>query len=51
MNPVRALQEDGQAVRLDFLSRGFRSRRDHTFAEKILSAMYNGFGQHIEPKA
>jgi 6-phosphogluconate dehydrogenase len=27
----------------------FRSRRDHTFAEKILSAMRKGFGGHIEP--
>jgi 6-phosphogluconate dehydrogenase len=29
----------------------FRSRQDHTFAEKILSAMRKGFGAHIEPKA
>jgi 6-phosphogluconate dehydrogenase len=29
----------------------FRSRRDHTFAEKILSAMRKGFGAHVEPKA
>jgi 6-phosphogluconate dehydrogenase len=28
----------------------FRSRRDHTFAEKILSAMRAGFGGHKEPK-
>ena len=28
----------------------FRSRRDHTFAEKILSAMREGFGGHVEPK-
>lgn len=27
----------------------FRSRQDHTFAEKILSAMRKGFGGHIEP--
>jgi 6-phosphogluconate dehydrogenase len=27
----------------------FRSRRDHTFAEKMLSAMRKGFGGHIEP--
>jgi 6-phosphogluconate dehydrogenase len=27
----------------------FRSRRDHTFAEKILSAMRAGFGGHREP--
>jgi 6-phosphogluconate dehydrogenase len=29
----------------------FRSRREHTFAEKILSAMRKGFGGHVEPKA
>ena len=29
----------------------FRSRQEHTFAEKILSAMRKGFGGHIEPKA
>jgi 6-phosphogluconate dehydrogenase len=29
----------------------FRSRRDHTFAEKVLSAMRKGFGGHLEPKA
>jgi len=29
----------------------FRSRRDHTFAEKILSAMRAGFGGHKEPHA
>jgi 6-phosphogluconate dehydrogenase len=28
----------------------FRSRRDHTFAEKILSAMREGFGGHKEPQ-
>jgi 6-phosphogluconate dehydrogenase len=28
----------------------FRSRREHTFAEKILSAMRKGFGAHVEPK-
>jgi 6-phosphogluconate dehydrogenase len=27
----------------------FRSRQDHTFAEKILSAMRKQFGGHIEP--
>ena len=27
----------------------FRSRQDHTFAEKIISAMRKGFGGHIEP--
>jgi len=29
----------------------FRSRQNHTFAEKILSAMRKGFGDHVEPKA
>ena len=29
----------------------FRSRKDHTFAEKILSAMRAGFGGHREPPA
>src|SRR4029453_11068817 len=28
----------------------FGSRKDHTFAEKILSAMRAGFGGHREPK-
>lgn len=28
----------------------FRSRQDHTFAEKLLSAMRQGFGGHVEPK-
>ncbi len=27
----------------------FRSRQDHTFAEKVLSAMRMGFGGHVEP--
>ena len=27
----------------------FRSRKEHTFAEKILSAMRAGFGGHREP--
>ncbi|MBV9860004.1 MAG: decarboxylating 6-phosphogluconate dehydrogenase [Alphaproteobacteria bacterium] len=29
----------------------FRSRQDHTYAEKILSAMRKEFGGHVEPKA
>jgi 6-phosphogluconate dehydrogenase len=29
----------------------FRSRREHTFAEKLLSAMRHGFGGHAEPAA
>ena len=27
----------------------FRSRQEHTFAEKVLSAMRNKFGGHVEP--
>jgi 6-phosphogluconate dehydrogenase len=44
-----------EAVPVDVLSAAlfarFRSRREHTFAEKILSAMRKGFGGHVEPKA
>ena len=44
-----------EAVPADVLSAAlyarFRSRREHTFAEKILSAMRKGFGAHLEPKA
>ena len=29
----------------------FRSRQEHTFAEKILSAMRKKFGGHLEPKS
>jgi len=29
----------------------FRSRQDHTFAEKMLSAMRNKFGGHVEQHA
>jgi 6-phosphogluconate dehydrogenase len=29
----------------------FRSREQHTFAEKVLSAMRAGFGGHVEPHA
>ena len=28
----------------------FRSRQEHTFAEKLLSAMRKKFGGHVEPK-
>lgn len=28
----------------------FRSRKSHTYAEKVLSAMRKGFGGHVEPK-
>jgi len=44
-----------EAVPADVLSAAlyarFRSRQDHTFAEKILSAMRKGFGGHVEPRA
>ena len=44
-----------EAVPADVLSAAlytrFRSRQQHTFAEKLLSAMRNGFGGHVEPKA
>jgi 6-phosphogluconate dehydrogenase (decarboxylating) len=29
----------------------FRSRREHTFADKILSVMREGFGGQVAPKA
>jgi 6-phosphogluconate dehydrogenase len=42
-----------EAVPADVLSAAlytrFRSRREHTFAEQILSAMRKGFGGHVEP--
>ncbi len=41
-----------EAVPADVLSAAlfarFRSRRDHTFGEKLLSAMRFGFGGHVE---
>jgi 6-phosphogluconate dehydrogenase len=41
-----------EAVPADVLSTAlfarFRSRQDHNFAEKILSAMRLGFGGHVE---
>jgi 6-phosphogluconate dehydrogenase len=44
-----------EAVPVDVLSAAlftrFRSRQEHTFAEKMLSAMRQGFGGHIELKA
>ena len=49
---IAALEE---AVPADVLSASlytrFRSRRDHTFAEKVLSAMRNKFGGHVERPA
>jgi 6-phosphogluconate dehydrogenase len=42
-----------EAVPVDVLSAAlftrFRSRQDHTFAERVLSAMRQKFGGHIEP--
>jgi 6-phosphogluconate dehydrogenase (decarboxylating) len=32
------------------ITEGFRSRRGHAFAEKILSAMRKGLGAHVEPE-
>jgi 6-phosphogluconate dehydrogenase len=44
-----------EAVPVDVLSSAlyarFRSRQEHTFAEKILSAMRHQFGGHVEPSA
>ncbi|HVV92280.1 MAG TPA: decarboxylating 6-phosphogluconate dehydrogenase [Hyphomicrobiales bacterium] len=43
-----------EAVPADVLSAAlyarFRSREEHTFGEKLLSAMRHGFGGHVEPK-
>src|SRR5690242_3639283 len=43
-----------EAVPVDVLSAAlfvrFRSRQEHTFAEKMLSAMRQKFGGHLEPK-
>jgi 6-phosphogluconate dehydrogenase len=42
-----------EAVPVDVLSASlftrFRSRQEHTFAEKVLSAMRQKFGGHVEP--
>jgi 6-phosphogluconate dehydrogenase len=44
-----------EAVPVDVLSTSlytrFRSRQDHTFAEKLLSAMRHKFGGHVERPA
>jgi len=44
-----------EAVPVDVLSAAlftrFRSRQQHTFAEKVLSAMRQKFGGHVEPSA
>ena len=47
------LAADEEGVSADVLTaalyRRFRSRQDHTFAEKVLSAMRSKFGGHAEP--
>jgi 6-phosphogluconate dehydrogenase len=44
-----------EAVPVEVLSAAlftrFRSRQEHTFAEKVLSAMRQKFGGHVEPRA
>jgi 6-phosphogluconate dehydrogenase len=50
---VEAAVENGvpaAALSLALYAR-FRSRQSHTFAEKVLSAMRQGFGGHAEPAA
>jgi 6-phosphogluconate dehydrogenase len=45
-----AIEEaDPAEVHTSALYTRFRSRQDHTFAEKVLSAMRKGFGGHVEP--
>ena len=46
-----AIEEDVAAdVLTTALYKRFRSRRDHTFAEKLLSALRAQFGGHVEPR-
>ena len=46
-----AIAEDVPAdVLTTALFKRFRSRRDHTFAEKLLSALRAQFGGHVEPR-
>ena len=48
---IQAALEEG--ISADVLSTAlftrFRSRQEHSFAEKVLSAMRKGFGGHVEP--
>ena len=48
----RCVARDDEAVPADVLSAAlyvrFRSRQQHTFAEKMLSAMRQKFGGHVE---
>jgi 6-phosphogluconate dehydrogenase len=49
---MAAIEEGVQAEVLSAsLYTRFRSRQDHTFAEKVLSAMRYKFGGHVEPQA
>ena len=50
VNTARVLDVTADVLSAALYTR-FRSRRDHTFAEKILSAMRKGFGAHVEPKS
>jgi hypothetical protein len=53
-NSVRRLMKQARFADRDprtaTLYAGFRSRKEHTFSEKILSAMRAGFGGHREPQ-
>jgi 6-phosphogluconate dehydrogenase len=48
---IQAALEEGVSAEVlsTALYTRFRSRMEHTFAEKILSAMRKGFGGHVEP--
>jgi len=48
---IQAALEEGVAAEVlsAALYTRFRSRQEHTFAEKVLSAMRKGFGGHVEP--
>ena len=50
---AKAVTQTEEAVPADVLTAAlytrFRSRKDHTFAEKVLSAMRKQFGGHKEP--
>jgi len=48
---IQAALEEGVSAEVlsTALYTRFRSRQEHTFAEKVLSAMRKGFGGHVEP--
>ena len=48
--PLRPRFEEGVSAEVlsTALYTRFRSRQEHSFAEKILSAMRKGFGGHVE---